>query len=181
MKLSRKLAIAVLPLAAILAGCQSTAPQAPTQAQQPAAQEQQANPKAEQAQVASVEVFAATDKVVKGYRPVKLSEKQTIYVAKEPVFNRSDVTAIEPLQDNKGRAFVRLQLNDKAIKALNALPKDRGFVTVIGGQVASLSGFREGKNYVFLVRDVQAAQAIVAAITGSHEQAAAPKNQPAKK
>lgn len=170
MKLSRKLAIAVLPLAVILAGCQSTAPQA----QQATAQ---ANPKVEQVQVANVEVFAATNKVVKGYRPVKLSEKQTIYVAKEPVFNRAEVTAIEPLQDNKGRAFVRLQLNDKAIKALNALPKDRGFVTVIGGQVASLSSFREGKNYVFLVRDVRAAQAIVAAVTG----VTASKNQSAKK
>ncbi len=157
MKLSRKLALAVLPLAAILAGCQTTGTS--NQAAAPAAQTQQA-------QVANLEVFAASDKVVKGYRPVKLNEKQTIYVANTPVFTRADLTAIEPVQDNQGRAFVRLQLNENGVKALNAVPANRGFVTVVGGQVASLSGVRDGNNFLFLTRDTQTAQAIVGAVTG---------------
>ncbi len=157
MKLSRKLALAVLPLVAILAGCQSTGSSS-SQAAAPAAQ-------AQQAQVANVEVFAASDKVVKGYRAVKVNE-QTIYVANTPVFTRADLTAIEPVQDNQGRAFVRLQLNENGVKALNAVPANRGFVTVVGGQVASLSGVRDGNNFLFLTRDTQTAQAIVGAVTG---------------
>lgn len=158
MKLSRKLALAVLPLAAVLAGCQTTGSSS-NQTTAPAAQ-------AQPAQVANLEVFAASDKVVKGYRPVKLSEKQTIYVANTPVFTRADLTAIEPVQDNQGRAFVRLQLNENGVKALNAVPANRGFVTVVGGQVASLSGVRDSNNFLFLTRDAQTAQAIVGAVIG---------------
>ena len=93
MKLSRKLALAVLPLAAVLAGCQTTGSSS-NQDAAPAAQTQQA-------QVANLEVFAASDKVVKGYRPVKLNEKQTIYVANTPVFTRADLTAIEQYKTTK--------------------------------------------------------------------------------
>lgn len=159
MKLSRKLALVVLPLAAILAGCQSTGS---TAAKQESAQQAPVAPQ----QVANVEVFAASDKVVKGYSPVKLNEKQTIYVATKPVFTRAQLTAIEPVQDNQGRAFVRLQLNEQGVKALNAVPANRGFVTVVGGRVASLSGVRDSNNFLFLTRDAQTAQAIVAAVVG---------------
>lgn len=173
MKLSRKLALAVLPLAAVLAGCQSTGSKAPAQEAQTQQEQQVQQP----VQVASVEVFAASEKEVKGYRPVKLSEKQTIYVAQKPVFDRTALQAIEPLQDNKGRTFIRLQLNEAGVNALKAVPEDRGFVTVVGGQVASLSGFRDGNSYIFMVRDVQAAQAITAAVVGPQ---AMPKAQSAK-
>lgn len=175
MKLSRKLAVAILPLVAILAGCQSTAPQAPTQEQQPAPQvsqpqkpveqEQQVQEK-EQANGASLEVFVGSEKAVKGYRPINISETQTIYVDKKPMFTRADFNTIEALQDNKGRAFVKVQLNDKAVKVAKAVPKKRILAMVVGGQLASLVGMLEGDYYLFMVRNTQIAQAIEAAVSG---------------
>ncbi len=157
MKLSRKLALVVLPLAAVLAGCQTTGT-SNTAADQTAAQTQQ--------QGAAVEVFAASDRQVKGYRPVRISEQQVIYVAQEPTLTRAHLTAIEPIQDNQGRHFVRLGLNADGVNALNKVPQNQGYVTVIGGQVASLSGVTQGTDFLFLTRDAQTAQAIVGAVAG---------------
>lgn len=156
MKLSRKLALVVLPLAAVLAGCQTTG--SSNAATDPAAQTQQ--------QGAAVEVYAASDRQVTGYRPVRISEKQVIYVAQEPTLTRAHLTAIEPIQDNQGRHFVRLGLNAEGVNALNKVPQNQGYVTVIGGQVASLSGVTQGTDFMFLTRDAQTAQAIVGAVAG---------------
>ena len=156
MKLSRKLALVVLPLAAVLAGCQTTG--SSTAATDPAAQTQQ--------QGAAVAVYAASDRQVAGYRPVRISEQQVIYVAQEPTLTRAHLTAIEPIQDNQGRHFVRLGLNAEGVNALNKVPQNQGYVTVIGGQVASLSGVTQGTDFMFLTRDAQSAQAIVGAVAG---------------
>ena len=160
MKLSRKLALVVLPLAAVLAGCQTTG--SSTAATDPAAQTQQ--------QGAAVEVYAASDRQVTGYRPVRISEKQVIYVAQEPTLTRAHLTAIEPIQDNQGRHFVRLGLNAEGVNALGKVPQNQGYVTVIGGQVASLSGVTQGTDFMFLTRDAQTAQAIVGAVAGQQAQ-----------
>lgn len=157
MKLSRKLALVVLPLAAVLAGCQTTGT-SNTAANQPAAQTQQ--------QGASVEVYAASERQVQGYRPVRISEQQVIYVAQNPTLTREHLTAIEPVQDNQGRHFVRLGLNAAGAQALTKVPQNQGYVTVVGGQVASLSGVTQGTNFLFLTRDAQTAQAIVGAVAG---------------
>ncbi|MDO5679677.1 MAG: hypothetical protein Q4G54_05070 [Pelistega sp.] len=160
MKLSRKLALVVLPLAAVLAGCQTTG--SSTAATDPAAQTQQ--------QGAAVEVYAASDRQVTGYRPVRISEQQVIYVAQEPTLTRAHLTAIEPIQDNQGRHFVRLGLNAEGVNALGKVPQNQGYVTVIGGQVASLSGVTQGTDFMFLTRDAQTAQAIVGAVAGQQAQ-----------
>lgn len=156
MKLSRKLALVVLPLAAVLAGCQTTGT-SKTDGQATAQTQQQG---------ASVEVFAASDRQVQGFRPVRISDKQVIYVAQNPVLTREHLTVIEPIQDNQGRHFVRLGLNAAGAQALTTVPKNQGYVTVIGGQVASLSGVAQGTNFMFLTRDAQTAQAIVGAVAG---------------
>ncbi|NEN74950.1 hypothetical protein F9B74_01215 [Pelistega sp. NLN82] len=157
MKFSRKLALAVLPIAAILAGCASSASK--DVATETAAQQEQTQ------QAASFEVYAASDKVVKGYRPLKVSEQTTIYVAQQPLFTRDQLTNIESVQDDKGRIFVRAILNPTASKALAAV-KNRGFVTVVGSQVVSLNSARDGENFLFLVGDQQTAQTIVTAVKG---------------
>ncbi|WP_159990273.1 hypothetical protein [Pelistega ratti] len=157
MKFSRKLALAVLPLAAILAGCASSASK--DAATETVAQQAQAQ------QAASFEVYVASDKVVKGYRPLKVSEQSTIYVAQQPLFTRDQLTNIESVQDDKGRIFVRAVLNPTASKALAAV-NNRGFVTVVGSQVVSLNSARDGENFLFLVGDQQTAQAIVTAVKG---------------
>lgn len=156
MKLSRKLALVVLPLAAVLAGCQTTGTS--TANNQAAAQTQQ--------QGAAVEVYAASERQVQGYRPVRISDQQVIYVAQTPTLTRAHLTAIEPVQDNQGRHFVRLGLNADGASALSKVPQNQGYVTVVGGQVASLSGVTQGTNFLFLTRDAQTAQAIVGAVAG---------------
>lgn len=168
MKISRRIAIALLPLAAVLAGCQSAkAPStaAPAAEQTAAATSQTAQPE----QAASVNVFAASAKQVKGYQAVKLSEKQTIYVSPEPTFTRLDVASVgAPVKDTDGNVYVRLNLKEAALKKVKAVPNDQGFVTLIGGQVASLRGFSRGNSFYFQTRDAAAAQAITAAVVGQN-------------
>lgn len=162
MKLSRKLAVAVIPLVAVLAGCKTTqnsAQSAPAQTQTTA-------------QVASVEIYAASDKAVKGYNPVQISKTQTIYVSAKPIITRDHLIDIEPIPtDAQGRSFVRLGLNEAGQKAMTKIPKGQGYVTAVGGQVVSLAGVVKGANFLFLSRDEKASLAIVAAVTGQPVQA----------
>lgn len=127
MKLSRKVALIVLPLAAVLAGCNSmktgTESSPGTTAQTPAAKG------------TAVDVFLASDKVIKSYRPVKLSEKQTIYVSKTPIITRANLTSVDRVRDSQGRSFVKLSLNPAGVAALNAAPKEQGYATTVGGQL----------------------------------------------
>ncbi|MGO3125101.1 MAG: hypothetical protein ACTIKR_13830 [Advenella sp.] len=156
MKLSRKVALIVLPLAAVLAGCNSmktgTESNPGTTAQTPAAKG------------TAVDVFLASDKVIKSYRPVKLSEKQTIYVSKTPIITRANLTSVDRVRDSQGRSFVKLSLNPAGVSALNAAPKEQGYATTVGGQLASLTGIRQNNDFLFMVRDDQVAGSVVEAI-----------------
>ena len=155
MKLSRKVALIVLPLAAVLAGCNTMktgTESTGTTAQTPAAQG------------TAVDVFLASDKVIKSYRPVKLSEKQTIYVSKTPIITRANLTSVDRVRDSQGRSFVKPSLNPAGVSALNAAPKDQGYATTVGGQLASLTGIRQNNDFLFMVRDDQVAGSVVEAI-----------------
>ncbi|AFK62343.1 hypothetical protein TKWG_10385 [Advenella kashmirensis WT001] len=155
MKLSRKVALIVLPLAAVLAGCNSMktgTESSPGTAQTPAAKG------------TAVDVFLASDKVIKSYRPVKLSEKQTIYVSKTPIITRANLTSVDRVRDSQGRSFVKLSLNPAGVAALNAAPKEQGYATTVGGQLASLTGIRQNNDFLFMVRDDQVAGSVVEAI-----------------
>ncbi|NLY65532.1 MAG: hypothetical protein GX070_11365 [Alcaligenaceae bacterium] len=155
MKISRKLGLIVLPLAVALAGC------APMQKDGAADSTTQAPA---QTQGASVDVYTASDKVVKGYRAFKLNEKQTIYVSQNPVVTRENLTTINHVKDNQGRTFIQLGLNPAGVEALSKVGNQYGFATTIGGQLASISGIRQGNNFLFMVRDDTTASSIMQAV-----------------
>lgn len=169
MKISRRVMVVLFPMIAMLAGCQTIgSPSATSNTKQALAAEQKANATDRQeVQAASVNVFAASVKEVKMYRPVPLSKEHTIYISPKPIFTRLDLVSVGvPVKDTRGNVYVRLNLNDQGIKAVKVIPKDQGFLTVIGGQVASLRGFRKDNAFYFQVRDEAAAKAITEAIIG---------------
>ncbi|HZJ96560.1 MAG TPA: hypothetical protein VFD12_01870, partial [Oligella sp.] len=66
MKLSRKLGLAILPLAVVLAGCQTTGSTSSA-----------ANTEAVVEAQAALQVYQASVTPVQGFRPVQISEQQT--------------------------------------------------------------------------------------------------------
>ncbi|NOL49458.1 hypothetical protein [Pelistega europaea] len=173
MKFSRTLM--VLPFFVVLAACQTTG----SASKNTTAASTNSSPVASTAtstttqptQAATVEVFAASAKKVANYRPVPLDETHTIYVSPHPIFRRTSVASVgAPVQDAQKNVYVRLNLKEHGITALKSVPKGQGFVTVIGGQVASLRGFRKDDGFYFQVRDEAAAQAITEAIVGQKTQ-----------
>lgn len=164
MKPSYKALLLALPLALALAGCKTTQP--------PAASASPASATRTQAQQgASVEVFLGTNAVTRGYRPVKLSNKRTIYVSPRALFTRDQLTGIDIVKADKGAVYIKLSLNPAGVAALAAAPAKQGFVTTVGGTLVSLTGLRQGNDFLFAVQSEQAAGAIVRAIVPQIAQA----------
>ncbi|WP_051532190.1 hypothetical protein [Brackiella oedipodis] len=153
MKLSRKLALLALPLALAVTGCANHNHHHDSDAAA-----------AQTVQAADLQVFQASNTAVQGFRPVKISEKQTIYVSQAPVFSRAQVTDVNLAQDQQGRSFVVLTLDPAAQQALSKVPNTRGYVTLVGGQVASLSGTRQNNNFLLQTRSPQVSSAIVSSV-----------------
>lgn len=166
MKFSKKLALAVLPSAVILAGCANNKSDSNANA---AAQAQ-----AQQVAAQQLAVYEATTSQVNGYRPIKVSADQTIYVSQSPVFTRANVTQAQATKDNQGRSFIVLGLDDAGKQALGRVDASRGYVTVVDGQVASLSGTRQNGNFLLQTRDDNTSAQIIA--KAFPEQAAAMAN-----
>lgn len=154
MMLSKKLGMVLVPAALVLAGCASNSGSSDKTANQQQAQAVQAQPLA---------VYQASNKQVKGYRAVKVSPQQTIYVSETPVFQRANVTQVDTAQDNQGRSFIVLGLDQAGKQALSKVPASRGFVTTVGGQVASLSGTRQNNTFLLQTRDAQTSNGIIRA------------------
>lgn len=153
----KKSALAVLPLAFVLAGCNTVnKANAPAGGSAPA--------QATAAQGAAVDVFAASNAAIQGYRPVRLNNKQVIYISPSSVINRSHITAIDIAKDNQGRTYVKLTLNPQGVALINSVGKNLGYATAVGGQLASLTGVRQGNDFLFAVRDQQTASLIVRAV-----------------
>jgi len=151
MKISRKLGLVILPLAVALAGCETVKKPETTEAAAPV-------------KAASVDVYTASDKVIKGFRPFQLSEQQTIYVSPTPVITRDNLTTINHVRDNQGRTFIKLGLNPAGVDALSKVDKQYGYATTIGGQLASITGVKQGSDFLFMVLDDATADAIMKAV-----------------
>ncbi|ETD70426.1 hypothetical protein V757_07925 [Pelistega indica] len=167
MKLSRKLAVAVLPLAVILAGCSTVKDAANATANTVSNAAGAVADAVTPAKQASIDVFLASQKAVKGYQAVKITDKQTIYVnTTKPIITRNQLTALESVKDNQGRSFVRLALNKDGLAALKATPKGQNYVTTVDGQLAAVGAFAQ-ENYLYVpVRDEKVATSIVDAVAG---------------
>ncbi len=168
MRFINKSVLAAIPLALVLAGCNTTHKAAAPAAN---AQEQSAATQAAPVQAANVNVFLASKDPVKGYRPIKLNDQKVVYISPRAIFDRSNLTAIDIVNDQQKRTYVKLTLNAQGAAALKAVPAKSGFATVVGGRLQSLNGVRMGNDFLFNVRDDQAAVAIVRAIVPQQQQA----------
>lgn len=152
-----KSALSVISLVVALGGCQSVStPVAPAAATAPA--------QAAARQSASVTVFMAANAAVKGYRPVRLNDRQTVYVSAQPLINRSHITGLDVVRDTQNRTYVKMTLNPQGAALLKTVPKNRGYATVVGGQLVSLTGVRQGSDFLFSVANQQAATSVIQAI-----------------
>lgn len=167
MKLSKKLGLVLVPAALVLAGCANNS----------GSSNQTANAQQAQVQAQPLAVYQASNKQIKGYRAVKVSPQQTIYVSEAPVFQRANVTQVDTAQDKQGRSFIVLGLDQAGQQALSKVPASRGFVTTVGGQVASLSGTRQNNSFLLQTRDAQTSNGILRA---AFPQQAAALNKKAK-
>lgn len=161
MRFISKSVLAAIPLALALAGCNTTNKAVAPSANAPA---QSAGAQAAAAQGASVDVFLASSKAVKGYRPIKLKNQKVVYVSPDAIVNRSQLTAIDVVKDKQKRTFVKLTLNEQGVASLNAVPAKSGFATVVDGHLKSLHGVRLGNDFLFKVPDDQVAASVVRAI-----------------
>lgn len=157
MKLSRKLGLAILPLAVALAGCQTTG-STTAQADTEAVVEAQA----------ALQVYQASVTPVQGFRPVEISEQQTIHVSAAPVFTAADVTSHDIVADQNNNVYVAVNVTEQGKKALDAVPEDRGYAiaalnrTTNQTEAVSFSGIRQGDNlFLFRVNNEEVASAVV--------------------
>ena len=102
MKLSRKLGLAILPLAVVLAGCQTTGSTSSA-----------ANTEAVVEAQAALQVYQASVTPVQGFRPVQISEQQTIHVSATPVFTAADVTSHDIVADQNNNVYVALNVSEQ--------------------------------------------------------------------
>lgn len=159
MKLIRKSALVVIPLVFVLAGCNTT-----NKATAPSATTTTPPDQTAATQGAAVDVYAASNAAINGYRPIRLNNQQVIYISPRSVINRSHVRGIDIVKDTQGRNYVKLSLNPQGVTLINSVPANQGFATTVGGQLASLTGVRQGSDFLFNVRDQQVAANIVRAI-----------------
>ena len=168
MKLSRKLGLAILPLAFALAGCQTTGSSSAVGTQ--AAVEAQA----------ALQVYQASVTPVQGFRPVQISEQQTIHVSAVPVFTAADVTSHDIVSDQSNNIYVALNVTEQGKAALDAVPADRGYAVAALNRASnqteavSFSGIRQGDNlFLFRVNNEEVANAVVNSVWPQAPQAAA--------
>ena len=170
MKLSRKLGLAILPLAVVLAGCQTTGSTSGSAADTQAVVEAQA----------ALQVYQASVTPVQGFRPVHISEQQTIYVSATPVFTAADVTSHDIVADQNNNVYVALNVSEQGKVALDAVPANRGYAVAALNRASnqteavSFSGIRQSDNlFLFRVNSEEVASAVVNSVWPEAKQAAA--------
>ena len=169
MKLSRKLGLAILPLAVVLAGCQTTGLTSSA-----------ANTEAVVEAQAALQVYQASVTPVQGFRPVQISEQQTIHVSATPVFTAADVTSHDIVADQNNNVYVALNVSEQGKAALDAVPQGRGYAVAALNratnqtEAVSFSGIRQSDNlFLFRVNSEDVASAVVNSVWPQASQAAA--------
>ena len=169
MKLSRKLGLAILPLAVVLAGCQTTGSTSSA-----------ANTEAVVEAQAALQVYQASVTPVQGFRPVQISEQQTIHVSATPVFTAADVTSHDIVADQNNNVYVALNVSEQGKAALDAVPQGRGYAVAALNratnqtEAVSFSGIRQSDNlFLFRVNSEEVASAVVNSVWPQASPAAA--------
>ncbi|MDM9560894.1 MULTISPECIES: SecDF P1 head subdomain-containing protein [Bordetella] len=163
----RKLAPAFAALALVLAGCKT----APTQkADTDAAGTTQPQP-SQQATAAAVEFYVAQPDQAPGLMEVKIPDG-ALYMQRQPVLTRSDLTEAAALVDRQGQNFVGLRFTEEGARKLNDISsKNIGnmLALVIDRELVAAPRIAEPLNrgvLAFSVPSAQAASEIAAKIRG---------------
>jgi len=160
----RKLAPALAVLTLVLAGCQ-TAPQKDAGA---AAQQPQA---AQPATAAVVEFYVAQGQAGPGLMEVKIPDG-SLFMQRQPVLTRGDLTEAAALVDRKGQNFVGLRFTEEGTRKLNDVSSQNignMLALVIDRELVAAPRIAEPLNrgvLAFSVSSAQAASEIAAKIRG---------------
>lgn len=166
----RKLAPALLIATIVLAGCQTPGQKAGTGATTssttPGAATAPAAPEAPgaatpPATAASVGFFVAQTDPGAGLMEVKLSDS-SIYVQRQPVLTRADLTEAAALVDRQGKNFVGLRFSESGSRKLTDVSTQnigKLLVLVIDGQLVAAPRIAEPLNRGVLAFGVDTAQA----------------------
>ncbi|CAP45034.1 SecDF P1 head subdomain-containing protein [Bordetella petrii] len=160
----RKLAPALAVLTLVLAGCQ-TAPQKDAGA---AAQQPQA---AQPATAAVVEFYVAQAQAGPGLMEVKIPDG-SLFMQRQPVLTRGDLTEAAALVDRKGQNFVGLRFTEEGARKLNDVSSQNignMLALVIDRELVAAPRIAEPLNrgvLAFSVSSAQAASEIAAKIRG---------------
>lgn len=171
------LAPALLIATLALAGCQTTGKKTDTGAQAPATTQQGAatTPGAagKPATASSVGFFIAQTESAPDMMTVKLSDG-TIYVQRQPVLTRADLTEAAALVDRQGKNFVGLRFSEAGARKLTQVSTQnvgKLLVLVIDGQLVAAPRIAEPLNrgvLAFGVEDAQKANDIAARVRGDN-------------
>ncbi|MCD0504447.1 SecDF P1 head subdomain-containing protein [Bordetella petrii] len=162
----RKLAPALAVLTLVLAGCK-TAPQKDaesTTSTPPAGQQQPAT-------AAAVEFYVAQPKSGPGLMEVKVPDG-ALYMQRQPVLTRSDLTEAAALVDREGQNFVGLRFTEEGARKLNDVSSQNignMLALVIDRELVAAPRIAEPLNrgvLAFSVPSAQAASEIAAKIRG---------------
>ncbi|MDQ8033251.1 MAG: preprotein translocase subunit SecD [Bordetella sp.] len=168
----RKFAPAVAVMALVLAGC-TTPSKTGDKAAKPADTAQAATPAA----ASVVEFYIAQTQPGAGLAEVKVPDG-SLYMERQPVLTRADLSEAAALVDRQGQNFVGLRFNESGARKLNDVSgKNVGkmLVLVIDRELVTAPRIAEPLNrgvLAFSVSSPQAAEAIAAKIRGEASQPA---------
>lgn len=166
----RKFAPVLAVLTIALAGCQTT----PKQAADTGA----SAPQSEQAQASTVEFFVAQATTAPGLIEVKIPDG-SMFVQRQPVLTRADLSEAAALVDRDGNNFVGLRFNEAGARKLNDVSNQNignMLALVIDRELVAAPKITEPLNrgvLAFGVPNAESATAIAAKIRGDEGQNAA--------
>jgi len=167
----RKFAPVLAVLTIALAGCQ-TAPRQAADATTPSTQ-------AQPAQTSAVEFFVAQASAAPGLMEIKIPDG-SLFVQRQPVLTRADLSEAAALVDREGNNFVGLRFTEGGARKLNDVSTQNignMLALVINRELVAAPKIAEPLNrgvLAFGVPNAQAATEIAAKIRGDEGQAAAP-------
>lgn len=123
-----------------------------------------ATPPATVRQPATVDIYQFSKVALKGYQAVRVNDKEVVYIKPQALVNRSQVKLIDVVTDKQNRKLIKLGLNPQGAAQLKTVPHSRGYATVIGGQLVSLTGLSQGNDFMFSVPNEQMISSIIEAV-----------------
>ena len=167
----RKVAPALAALALVLAGCQTPPTKTGTATPAPTPESAQPAPPAESVGASPVEFYLAQTEPGPGMMEVKLPDG-ALYMLRDPVLTRADLTEAAALVDKQGQNFVGLRFSESGARKLNEVSGQnvgKMLALVVERQLVAAPRISEPLNrgvLAFSVSSAQEANELATAIRG---------------